>query len=283
MIWQLRDRTLELTRPLVMGIINATPDSFSDGGQYATTESAVAHALALVEQGADILDVGGESTRPGATPVSADEESRRVIPVVEALASHVSTPISIDTSKAAVARACLAAGACVVNDVSGLRGDPAMGGVVREFGAGVVVMHAQGTPQTMQLDPQYDDVTAEIAAFFEARLHDLASSGIGAECVALDPGIGFGKTSAHNLALLSRLDEFQRFRRPVCLGVSRKGFLGRRLGRPVERRLAGSLAAACYAMSRGAVQVLRVHDVEETRDAVKVYAAIEEFRPRREG
>jgi dihydropteroate synthase len=182
-----------------------------------------------------------------------------------------------------VARACLAAGARVVNDVTGLLGDPAMAGVVREFGAGVVVMHAQGTPQTMQLDPRYEDVTAEITAFFETRLHDLASSGIAAECVALDPGIGFGKTSAHNLTLLARLEEFQRFARPVCLGVSRKGFLGRRLGRQVERRLAGSLAAACYAMSRRAVQVLRVHDVEETRDAVEVHAAIEEFRPRREG
>jgi len=281
MFWQLRDRTLQITRPLIMGIVNVTPDSFSDGGQHATTESAVAHALKLVQQGADILDIGGESTRPGATPVSVDEEMRRVLPVVEFLVKQLVTPISIDTSKAEVARACLAVGAHVVNDVTALRGDPAMGSGVREFGAGVVLMHVQGTPQTMQLDPKYDDVTAEVAAFFEARLHDSACSGIAAQCVALDPGIGFGKTSAHNLTLLARLKEFQRLGRPICLGVSRKGFLGHRLGRPVERRLAGSLAAACHAVSRGAAQVLRVHDVEETRDAVEVYAAIDEFRPRR--
>jgi len=279
MLWQLRDRILQIRRPLIMGILNVTPDSFSDGGQHATTELAVAHGLLLAGQGADILDVGGESTRPGATPVAVDVELRRVLPVVEALAKQLSTPISIDTSKATVAHACLAAGAHVVNDVTGLRGDPAMAGVAREFGAGIVLMHLLGTPQTMQLDPKYDDVAAEIGAFFEARLHDLASSGIAAKCVALDPGIGFGKTSAHNLTLLARLEEFQRFGRPVCLGVSRKGFLGHRLGRPVERRLAGSLAAACYAMGRGAVQVLRVHDVEETRDVEEVYAAIEEHRP----
>jgi dihydropteroate synthase len=277
MLWQLRDRTLAITRPLVMGIVNVTPDSFSDGGQHSTTESAVAHALELVRQGADILDIGGESTRPGATSVPLEEELRRVVPVVQLLIKQCPVILSVDTSKAKVARACLTAGAHIVNDVTALRGDPAMGGVIREFGAGGILMHMQGTPATMQLDPKYADVTAEIGAFFEERLQAAAASGIAAECLALDPGIGFGKTSAHNLTLLARLSEFQRFGRPICLGVSRKGFLGHRLGRPVERRLAGSLAAACHAMSRGAVQVLRVHDVEETHDAVSVFVAVDEL------
>jgi dihydropteroate synthase len=274
MLWHLRDRTLDITRPLVMGIINVTPDSFSDGGQHATTETAITHALQLVSQGADILDIGGESTRPGATPVPLDEEMRRVLPVVEALAKQTTALLSIDTYKAEVARSCLAAGAHILNDITALRGGPAMADVVKQFGAGVILMHMQGTPQTMQIDPRYDDVVAEIGAFFEERLQTSASLGIARECVVLDPGIGFGKTSAHNLTLLARLEEFQRFGRPVCLGVSRKGFLGRRLGRPVERRLAGSLAAVCYALGRKAAQVLRVHDVEETSDVVKVYEAI---------
>jgi dihydropteroate synthase len=282
MLWQLRDRTLDITRPLIMGIVNVTPDSFSDGGQHATTETAVTHALELVRHGADILDIGGESTRPGARPIPQEEEMRRVLPVVEILAKQTAAILSIDTYKAEVARSCLAAGAHIVNDITALRGDPAMAEVVRQAGAGVVLMHMQGTPQTMQLDPRYGDVTAEIAAFFEERLQISASWGIAAERVALDPGIGFGKSSAHNLTLLARLEEFQRFGRPVCLGVSRKGFLGRRLGRPVERRLAGSLAAVCHALGRRVAQVLRVHDVEETFDAVSVYAAIDEFRPRRE-
>jgi dihydropteroate synthase len=278
MRWQLRDRTLDISSPLVMGIVNVTPDSFSDGGQHNTPEKAIAHSLELVRQGAAILDIGGESTRPEATPVPLDEELQRVVPVVEALAKQTSVPISIDTYKAEVARRCLAAGAHVVNDVTALAGDPAMPQVIRGFQAGVVLMHMQGTPQTMQVDPHYEDVVAEVGAFFEARLQFAAESGIAAECVTLDPGIGFGKTSAHNLTLLARLDEFQRFGRPVCLGVSRKGFLGRRLGRPTERRLAGSLAAACHALGRGAAQILRVHDVEETCDAVSVYEAIDEFQ-----
>ena len=282
MLWQLRDRILDISRPLVMGIVNVTPDSFSDGGKHNTNEQAVSLGLELAQQGAAILDIGGESTRPGATPVSLDEELNRVVSVVELLAKQTSALISIDTSKAEVASQCLSAGAQIVNDVTALRGDPAMAEIVSEYGAGVVLMHMQGTPQTMQIDPRYDDVLAEIAAFFEARLQFAANLGIAAECVALDPGIGFGKSSDHNLTLLARLVEFQRFGRPICLGVSRKGFLGRRLGRPVERRLAGSLAAACHALGQGAAQILRVHDVEETCDAVSVYAAIDEFRPRRE-
>jgi dihydropteroate synthase len=276
--WHLRDRTLHLgRRPLVMGIVNVTPDSFSDGGHHATPDAAVAHALDLARQGAEILDIGGESTRPGAQPVPVDEELRRVLPVVQALAAQTTVPLSIDTSKAEVARACLAAGAHLINDVTALKGNPQMADVVREHGAGIILMHMQGTPQTMQQDPRYEDVVAEVGQFFEARLQAAANLGIARGQAALDPGIGFGKTSSHNLQLLARLAEFQRFGRPVCLGVSRKGFLGRRLGRPVERRLAGSLAAACHALGHGAVQILRVHDVEETCDAVNVYAAIEEW------
>jgi dihydropteroate synthase len=281
MHWQLRDRVLDIgPRPLVMGIVNVTPDSFSDGGLHFSSSAAVTHALELIRQGADILDIGGESSRPGAAPVPLDEELRRVLPVIEALAKQTTTPLSVDTCKAEVARSSLTAGAHVINDITALRGDPDMAGVVKQFGAGVILMHMQGTPQTMQRAPHYDDVVAEVGRFLEERLQDAVDFGIARERVALDPGIGFGKTSAHNLELLARLDKFQRLGRPVCLGVSRKGFLGKRLGRPVERRLAGSLAAVCYALGRHAVQIVRVHDVAETRDAVTVYEAIGDNPPR---
>jgi dihydropteroate synthase len=259
-----------------MGIVNVTPDSFSDGGQFAAdADAAVAHALHLVEQGADILDIGGESTRPGAQPVSLEEELHRVIPVVRELAGRTSTPLSIDTSKAEVAHQALAAGAHIINDVTALSGDADMPAVVREFGAGVVLMHMQGTPQTMQLNPTYTDVVAEVAAFLQTRLQTLADAGIAAEQAALDPGFGFGKKTQHNLDLLARLQEFQRLGRPVCLGVSRKGVFGKVLGRPLEQRLAGSLAAACYALAHNAAQIIRVHDVAETRDAVLLFEALQ--------
>jgi len=275
--WRLVDRSLMIgPRPLILGIVNVTPDSFSDGGQHADVDSAVAHALELVRQGADILDVGGESTRPGARPVSAEEELHRVLPVVHALARIGTVPVSVDTSKAAVARACLSAGAQIINDVTALRGDRHMTGVVRDAGAGVILMHMPGTPATMQDDPRYGDVVAEVGAFLEQRLQIAVAEGIAADRVVLDPGIGFGKRAGHNRELLARLHEFQPFGRPVCLGVSRKGFIGRLLGeRPVERRLAGSLAAVCHAVARHAVQVVRVHDVEATRDALVVWEALE--------
>jgi dihydropteroate synthase len=232
--------------------------------------------LELIRQGADLLDIGGESTRPGAASVALAEEVARVVPVIKELAARTCVPLSVDTSKAEVARRCLEVGAHIINDVTALGGDPAMPEVARARGAGVILMHMQGTPATMQLEPHYDDVVADIARFFEERLQAAGSLGIARERVVLDPGIGFGKTRAHNLALLARLETFQRFSRPVCLGVSRKGFLGRLLDRPVDRRLAGSLAAVCYALGRKAVQVVRVHDVEETRDAVTAFTAIEE-------
>jgi len=278
--WHLSDRVLSMEgRPLVIGIVNVTPDSFSDGGRYASAQAAVAHGIELARQGADVLDIGGESTRPGAEPVPVEEELRRVLPVVQALAGRVGVPLSVDTYKAAVAEACLAAGARIVNDVTALTGDPEMAAVARAAGAGVILMHMQGTPQTMQRAPHYADVVRDVGCFFEERLRAAAAGGIEARRLVLDPGIGFGKTRAHNLEILARLEELQRFGRPVCLGLSRKGFIGRMLeDRRVERRLAGSLAALCFALSRGAVQIVRVHDVEETRDAVTVFATLSEMR-----
>lgn len=272
--WKCRDRRLDLTaRPLVMGIVNVTPDSFSDGGKFADPGAAVAHALRLVEDGADILDIGGESTRPNATPVPVEEELRRVIPVVAELAKQTAVPISIDTMKAEVARACLEAGASIVNDVAGFR-EPEMVEVAKQYGAGVVVMHMRGTPQTMQANPEYADVVAEVDAFFAERVATLTAAGIDSKAICLDPGIGFGKTLDHTLAQLRCLDTHLRHGRPLCLGVSRKGFLGQLTGRDRPDRMAGTLAVSCFAIASGAAQVLRVHDVAPHRDAVNVWRAI---------
>jgi dihydropteroate synthase len=257
-----------------MGIVNVTPDSFSDGGQFFDPARAVDHALKLVAEGADLLDVGGESTRPGAEPVPVDEELRRVVPVVTELAKRVNIPISVDTMKAAVARRCLEAGAAIVNDVAGFR-DPEM---IRIAAENRVVMHMRGTPQTMQRDPRYGDVVREVGEFFEERLRVLGESGISHESVCLDPGIGFGKTLDHTLDLLANLGAFARLGRPVCLGVSRKGFIGQVCGRPRPERMAGSLAVACVAAARGLAHVLRVHDVAPTRDAALLLEAIDRYR-----
>jgi len=257
-----------------MGIVNVTPDSFSDGGRFLATDAAVRHGLRLRDEGADILDIGGESTRPGATPVPVDEELRRVVPVVTELAAKAGVPVSIDTMKAVVARRCVDAGAEIVNDVSGLR-DPEMVEVVATVGAAAIVMHMRGIPADMQDDPQYDDVAAEVGGFFEERLRALAESGIAAERIALDPGIGFGKRSRHNWELLSALPSYRRFGRPMSLGVSRKGFLGKQ--RPPAERLAAGLAVACHGIVTGGVQIIRTHDVAATRDAVD---ALEQIRSR---
>jgi len=281
--WHLTDRVIPIDRcPLIMGIVNVTPDSFSDGGQFSSTEAAIAHGLQLVAEGADLLDIGGESTRPHAVAVAEEEELRRVVPVVEALARRVPVPISVDTSKAEVARRCLAAGAHIVNDVTALRGEAAMAPVCASARAGVLLMHMQGTPGTMQADPRYDDVVREIGGFFQERLHSLAAQGIAGERLAVDPGIGFGKTLAHNLDILARLAELRNLARPLCLGVSRKGFIGRLTGQPVEHRLAGSLAAIAGAVCRGEAQIVRVHDVAATRDAIAVWTAISDARHERE-
>jgi dihydropteroate synthase len=277
--WRLRDRVLTIgRRPLVMGIVNVTPDSFSDGGQFLSVDAAVAHGLQLVQDGADLLDIGGESTRPGASPVSLEEELQRVIPVIERLAAQVSVPISVDTSKAEVARQALAAGAAIINDVTALTGDPAMPRIALETGAGLVLMHMQGTPRTMQLDPTYQEVVGDVLHYLEERLAALAGLGIGAEAIAIDPGIGFGKRYEHNLDLLVRLAEFQRLGRPVCLGVSRKGFIGRALGRPgpVEQRSAGTLGVLLYCLAQGSAQIVRVHDVAAARDAITMFLTLEE-------
>lgn len=276
--WHLADRTLHIgTRPLVMGVVNVTPDSFSDGGRYSDPERAVARALLLAEQGADVLDVGGESTRPGAEPVPLDEELRRVLPVVRELAKRTATPISVDTMKPAVARAALDAGAHIINDVSGFRA-PEMAAVARAARCGVVVMHMRGEPATMQRNPTYEDPVAEVAGYLEERLRGLGESGIAPEAVCLDPGIGFGKALEHNLALLARLGAVARLGRPVCLGVSRKGFIGTLCGRGPHERDPGSLAVACFAAARGTAHVLRVHDVPAARDAALLLDAIDRHR-----
>lgn len=275
MIWQLRDRALTPGRPaLVMGIVNVTPDSFSDGGRFAAAERAVAHGLELVRQGAHILDVGGESSRPGATPVSPDDELARVLPVVEELVRQTDIPLSIDTTKPLVADRCLAAGAHIVNDITALEGDAGMADVVNRHRAGVVLMHMQGTPQTMQANPTYADVTAEVVAYLQARLQAVADLGIDGSRVVLDPGVGFGKTHDHNLRLVAQLEELGRLGRPVCLGVSRKGFLGHVTRRETADRMVGSVAVACHALAKGAAHVLRVHDVGPTWDAVRMFDAL---------
>ena len=256
-----------------MGVVNVTPDSFSDGGKFLDAARAVARALELVAQGAGILDLGGESTRPGAVPVAEAEELRRVLPVIERLAPQVKIPLSIDTTKPAVARAALQAGASIVNDVAAQRDDDAMGKVVAEYRAGYVCMHAQGSPQTMQAKPAYTDVVREVGAFFGGRLERLKAGGVPAEQVVLDVGIGFGKTVEHNLQLLAALRRFTTWQRPLLLGVSRKSFIGKLLGAEVAARLPASLACAVLAIESG-VQIIRTHDVAETVQAVRMAEAV---------
>jgi dihydropteroate synthase len=258
---------------LVMGIVNVTPDSFSDGGRFLDASAAVAHALQLVEQGAGIIDVGGESTRPGALPVTEPEELRRVMPVIEQLAGRIKVPISIDTAKAGVARAALAAGASIVNDVAANREDGALWRLVAEARAGYVCMHAQGTPQTMQAEPIYTDVVREVREFFSERIRRLSDCGVGRDQIILDPGIGFGKTVKHNLQLLGAARSFASFERPMLLGVSRKSFIGKLLGAELAARLPGALACACLAIAAG-VQIIRAHDVAETVQAIRMTEAI---------
>ena len=271
-----RARQFEFRFPcpaLVMGIVNVTPDSFSDGGQFLDADAAVWHALKLVEEGAQILDIGGESTRPGAKPVSEKEELRRVIPVIEKLAAQTKVALSIDTMKPAVARAALAAGASIVNDVAASRSDSEMWQIVSEFRAGYVCMHAQGTPQTMQRNPRYKNVVREVREFFQERLKQLRAHGVAPEQVVLDPGIGFGKTAEHNLQLLANLRRFTTLRRPLLLGVSRKSFLGQFSGAAANERLPASLACAILAIESGA-HIIRAHDVLETVRALRMAGAV---------
>jgi dihydropteroate synthase len=257
----------------IMGVINVTPDSFSDGGLYLDATDAIEHGLELAAQGAAILDVGGESTRPGAAPVPEAEELRRVIPVIEGLIERgAGAQISIDTSKSGVAARALQAGATLVNDVTALRADPQMAAVVAGAGADCCLMHMLGDPRTMQRHPHYDDVVAEIKSFLEERMSFAIAAGVARERIMLDPGIGFGKTVAHNLELLRRLDEFVELRRPLAIGTSRKSFLGRLTGREVDDRVAATIATNVLAYERGA-RVFRVHDVRPVHDALTVTAA----------
>jgi dihydropteroate synthase len=259
-------------RPAVMGVVNVTPDSFSDGGRFAAPADAVAHGRRLLDEGAAVVDVGGESTRPGAAPVDADEELRRVVPVLEGLAG---APVSIDTSKATVARRALELGAELVNDVTALRGDAELAGVVAESGAYLCLMHMQGEPRTMQAAPQYDDVVSDVRAFLEERVAFAVSQGIAEERICVDPGIGFGKTPDQNLELVRRLDDLLSLGRPVLVGLSRKSTLARVLGDPdaTSSTTPASVGAAVAAFERGA-WMLRVHDVRETVEALAVAAAV---------
>lgn len=263
---------LNLNRPHVMGIVNVTPDSFSDGGKFHDTERAIQHALSLIEDGADILDIGGESTRPGATPVSLEDELARVIPVIEALSKVSSVPLSIDTYKPEVMRAAIAAGADIVNDVCALQGEGALE-IVANSNAGVCLMHMQGTPQTMQLDPHYTDVVGEVSNFLLLRLEAVLAQGISKERILLDPGFGFGKTTAHNITLIQHLDRLAALGQPLLVGLSRKAVLGRLVGGDEQQRLHAGLAASIISVIKGA-KIVRVHDVKATVDALKVVAAV---------
>jgi dihydropteroate synthase len=265
---------IRFPRPaIVMGIVNVTPDSFSDGGKFLNPARAVSHALKLAEEGAEILDIGGESTRPGAKPVSEREELGRVIPVIEKLAAKIKIPISIDTMKPAVARASIGAGASIVNDVAANRGGDEMWPVVEEFRTGYICMHAQGTPRTMQKNPRYQNVVREVGDFFHGRLKKLNAAGVAADQVMFDPGFGFGKTAEHNLQLLANLRSFGKFRRPLLVGVSRKSFLGKFSGADANERLPASLACAILAVESGA-HIIRAHDVAETVQAVRAAEAV---------
>ncbi|MDO9366759.1 MAG: dihydropteroate synthase [Methylotenera sp.] len=267
---------LNLNRPHVMGIVNVTPDSFSDGGRYASTALAVEHALKLIDEGADILDIGGESTRPGATAVSLGEELNRVIPVIEALSAVSTIPLSIDTYKPEVMRAAIAAGIDIVNDVRALQEGSGKDGaleIVANSHVGVCLMHMQGTPQTMQLNPSYSDVVSEVKQFLTDRLHAAIAHGIARERILLDPGFGFGKTTAHNIALIQHLDDLANIGSPLLVGLSRKAVLGKIAGGDESQRLHAGLAASVISVMKGA-KIVRVHDVKATVDALKVVTAI---------
>lgn len=265
------------SRVLLMGVLNVTPDSFSDGGRFLETDDAIRQAETLAEEGADLIDIGGESSRPGAVAVPIEEEIRRVVPVIERLARRLRIPISIDTTKAGVARRAVAAGARIINDISALRMDPDMAPLAAREGVPVVLMHMQGTPGDMQAHPVYDDVVREISAFFETRIRFAEQSGISRERIVLDPGIGFGKTIDHNLEILARLDEFRSLGRPVLIGPSRKSFIGRVLELPVEERLEGTAAAVAVGILNGA-SIIRVHDVRAMGRVSRMAKAIERFR-----
>jgi dihydropteroate synthase len=275
MIWQCGKYKLDVShKPLVMGILNVTPDSFSDGGRFNTADKALARAMGMAEQGADIIDIGGESTRPGAAKVTAQEEIERVVPVIEALVKRTNIPISIDTYKSPVAQKALDVGASIVNDISGLRFDPQMAGVTAKYKAGLVLMHIKGTPENMQQDPQYDDLLDEIRSYLKGSIQIALDAGVEGSAIAVDPGIGFGKTVEHNLSLIKNLAYFKDLGCPMVIGASRKSFIGKLNNDiPASERLPGSLAAAILAVQNGA-KIIRCHDVAETKQALRVAQAL---------
>ncbi len=272
-LWKVDGNVLDLTqRALIMGVLNVTPDSFSDGGEFFATQAAVKHGCEMARSGADIIDVGGESTRPGAQPVSPEEEMERVLPVIRELRCAIQSHISIDTSKAKVARAALEAGAAIINDVSGGRGDPGMLALAAEKSAALIIMHMQGTPETMQANPSYNDVVAEVGDFFRQQFAQAVRCGVDPMCIAFDPGIGFGKTAAHNLELLANLPRLRVENRPLLVGVSRKSFLGKISG-PSGDRASATVALTSLLRARGA-DVLRVHDVAQNATALHTTQAL---------
>jgi dihydropteroate synthase len=280
MLWQIADHAIDLSQhSLIMGVLNVTPDSFSDGGEFFATENAVEHGVRMTAEGAQIIDVGGQSTRPGAEPISAEEELGRVLPVIAKLRRSVSALISIDTTKAAVARGALEAGASIINDISGGRADPKMMTLAAEKKAAFIIMHMQGSPQTMQTDPHYDDVVGEVADFFRQQYGRALECGIDSMAIAFDPGIGFGKTVEHNLALLANLSRLHVHDRPIVVGVSRKSSLGKMIGSTeMSDRLAPTIALTALLRERGA-NVLRVHDVKENVAALRVTERLLEAAP----
>jgi dihydropteroate synthase len=272
MLWRCRHRVIDLTRPVVMGILNVTPDSFSDGNRYSTVDAALERAARIEEEGAAIIDVGGESTRPGAAAVEEAVEIARVVPVIEGIAAASDIAISIDSSKPKVMAAAVAAGACIVNDVYALRAAGARACAAASE-VGVCLMHMQGEPRTMQDNPHYDDLVAEVYEFLARQRDACVKAGIAREAIVLDPGLGFGKGLAHNMMLLRELSRFAALNAPLLVGVSRKSFIGRILGKPVDERLYGGLALAALAVTRGA-RIVRTHDVAATRDAVRMVSAV---------
>ncbi len=274
-IFRARDRILDLARPVVMGILNTTPDSFSDGGRYQTVEEALGQIASMVEAGAEIIDVGGESTRPGSDPVSLEEEMERVLPVLrQAVGTFDEVLFSIDTTKYEVASDALEAGVHIVNDVSGLKKEPRLAKLCSDYEAGYILMHSQGDPKTMQNDPDYEDVIGDLKNFFEKQIAILQKEGV--DRIILDPGIGFGKKLEHNLEIINGLDQFLDFGFPLMVGASRKSMIGRLLdNRPVDERLAGTLAVHYHCLMKGAL-LLRVHDVQEAKDSIRIFTAIQQ-------
>jgi dihydropteroate synthase len=272
-LWKVNGNIIDLTnRAMLMGVLNVTPDSFSDGGEFFSTEAAVEHAIKMASSGADIVDIGGESTRPGGRPILPNEEMERVLPVIEQIARSIRVHLSIDTSKAAVARSAIEAGASIINDVTGGRGDPEMLRLAAEKGVALVIMHMQGTPETMQANPTYDDVVSEVADFFRQQFAQAVRCGVNPTCIAFDPGIGFGKTVAHNLELLANLSRLRVHDRPLVVGVSRKSFLGKISGPPADR-MSATVALTSLLRARGA-DILRVHDVAQNASALRTAEAV---------